>query len=686
MQSTTKQPSDTGHILLVDDEPDNIELMEILLGGAGYRLRSAPGGEEALRSVAEDPPALILLDILMPGVNGFEVCRRLKTDEATRDIPVIFLSVLMESADKIKGFELGAVDYLTKPIQKQEALARIRTHLALAQATKQLRWQNLELNREIAERQQAQEDLQRHKDHLEEVVAERTRELAKANEKYQAIFREARDGIILADSETGFILDCNPEFQKQCGRDIQALNSMCFWDLLPEEHSRAGREAYESIARNGEGSREIELRRPDGTCLFGEYVAKVIAFPERNCVQLVIRDVTERKRLLEELAKSHRYITNIFDSMPSQIIGVDLQGMLTHWNLAAGAASGRTLEEVKGKPLEEIIPRFAAHRENIALAIRERRPVSVERQPCQEGGAPCYQDILFYPLLADRIDGVVIRVDDVTEHVRISNMLIQSEKMASMGGLAAGMAHEINNPLGGILQSAQVLRMRFEPELPANVTVAQECNSTMEAIRCYFEKRQGDKLLESIRESCVRAAKIVRSMLDFSRKSDSTRTLACVNDILDKSIELASADYDLKKQYDFRHITIIKSYDESRPVVFCIQSEIEQVLLNLLKNAAQALAGKASDDRTPTITLSTMRIDEAVRIVVEDNGPGIEENIRRRVFDPFFTTKEPGEGTGLGLSVSYNILVNNHEGMIAVESEPGAWTRFIIDLPLRATA
>lgn len=684
MTEKQESPISNGYILVIDDNENNVELLEVILSKAGYLVRSAPDGPQGLLAARNDPPTLILLDILMPGMDGFEVCRRLKADEATRDIPVIILSALMETTDKTRGFELGAVDYLTKPVQAQEALARIKTHMALSSVTKQLSIQNLQLHREVADRKRAEAELRRHKNQLEEVVAARTLELTEANQKFRAIFTEAMDGIVLTSPETGFIVDCNPEFQRQCGRDNQALRYMRIWQLLPEANSEEGRKAYESIVQAGVGSREIELRRPDGTVLFAEYMAKVVVLPGHSFVQFIVRDVTERRRLEEELAKSHHYIRNIFDSMPSQIIGVDSQGKVTHLNLAASESIGLSFDAIQGKSLEEVIPQMATHLESIKQAIQERRPVSIERQPCWDEGQLCYQNIMFYPLVANNIDGVVIRVDNVTEHVRISDILIQSEKMASVGGLAAGMAHEINNPLGSIVQSAQVLQKRFEPDHPMNIKAAAECGCTMQNINCYVEKREAVQFLESIRESGGRASKIVRTMLDFSRKSDSGRTMVNVNEILDKSIELASSDYDLKKKYDFRRISVIRRYNSDLPPIYCIRSEIEQVMLNLLKNAAQALAEQGSQDRAPTITLTTSREGDRVRVVVEDNGPGIEETILRRIFDPFFTTKQPGEGTGLGLAVSYYIISTNHDGTILAESEPGAWTRFVIELPFQA--
>lgn len=164
--STRNSAVPTGDILVVDDTVANLKLLANILSDAGYPVRPAADGELALRSMRARQPALILLDIRMPGVDGFEVCRRLKADEHTRDIPVIFLSSLTDTADKTKGFELGAVDYIAKPYHAQEVLARVKAHLALAAAKEQLRTQNLQLQQvneqltvEIAERKWAEKAL-----------------------------------------------------------------------------------------------------------------------------------------------------------------------------------------------------------------------------------------------------------------------------------------------------------------------------------------------------------------------------------------------------------------------------------------------------------------------------------------------------------------------------------------------
>ena len=139
----------TGKILAVDDTPNSLRLLTDILKEEGYEVRSAISGELALHAAASHPPDLVLLDIRMPEMDGYEVCRRLKADPATLDVPVIFVSAVSETDEKVKGFEMGAVDFVTKPYQRDELMARVRTHL--------------ELNR------------LRH--HLEDLVEERTAEL-----------------------------------------------------------------------------------------------------------------------------------------------------------------------------------------------------------------------------------------------------------------------------------------------------------------------------------------------------------------------------------------------------------------------------------------------------------------------------------------------------------------------------
>jgi len=146
-------------------------------------------------------------------------------------------------------------------------------------------------------------------------------------------------------------------------------------------------------------------------------------------------------------------------------------------------------------------------------------------------------------------------------------------------------------------------------------------------------------------------------------------------------VELSSKDYDLKKRFDFRRIAIERRYEPGVPLVRCSPTQIEQVAMNLLRNAAQAMTSNPQD-RPPRIILGVRQEGGDAVFVVEDNGPGLDESELGRIFEPFYTTKPPGVGTGLGLSVSYFIVTQNHGGSMSAESLPGSFTRFTVRLPL----
>ncbi len=260
--------------------------------------------------------------------------------------------------------------------------------------------------------------------------------------------------------------------------------------------------------------------------------------------------------------------------------------------------------------------------------------------------------------------------------------MIQSEKMMSVGGLAAGMAHEINNPLSGILQCAQVVRNRLLGDTPVARERARAAGCALEAAHRFVAAGDIPALLDAMRDSAARAAKIVSNMLDFSRRVEKDKVPFDLHVIVDAALELCASDYDLKKKYDFGRIRLERDFDPDLPQVPCTPTQVEQVVMNLLRNAAQAMAG-ATD---PVLTLRTRREGDHAVLEVEDNGPGMEESVRRRAFEPFFTTKKPGEGTGLGLSVSYYIVATNHDGGMEVFSRPGQGTRFVIRLPLTPPA
>ncbi len=284
-----------------------------------------------------------------------------------------------------------------------------------------------------------------------------------------------------------------------------------------------------------------------------------------------------------------------------------------------------------------------------------------------------------------RIAGIA---KDTTERIKTQELMIQTEKMMSLGGLAAGIAHEINNPLAGMIQTSDVLNRRLtHGDMPANVKAAETAGISMDAIRTFMEIRGIPKMLERIHESGSRAAEIVQNMLSFSRKSSSAVVPYDLAGLLDRALVLAGSDYDLKKKFDFRQIEIVREYEENLPKVPCQEGKIRQVLLNILRNGAEAMQEEqtaGASDKKPRFVLRLAHEPGAgmVRIEIEDNGPGMDDATRKRIFEPFFTTKETDQGTGLGLSVSYFIVTDNHHGTMNVESQAGQGTKFIVRLPL----
>ncbi len=220
--------------------------------------------------------------------------------------------------------------------------------------------------------------------------------------------------------------------------------------------------------------------------------------------------------------------------------------------------------------------------------------------------------------------------------------------MASVGEMTAGVAHEINNPLTGIIGYAQLLMDRKDIPLDA--------------------KRD----LAAINEGAQRVAGIVKRLLTFSRQVKPERRLVDINEIIESTLLLR--DYHLRTN----NINVITKLDPHLPETIADPGQIQQVLLNLIVNAETEMKLAHGGGK---LTITTRKCDGNIEIRVKDNGPGIKPEIMDRIFDPFFTTREVGEGTGLGLSLCYGI-VKEHKGNIYAESKPGEGATFIVELPI----
>ncbi|MHC1743653.1 MAG: PAS domain S-box protein [Syntrophobacteraceae bacterium] len=441
---------------------------------------------------------------------------------------------------------------------------------------------------------------------------------------------------------------------------------------------------HEAVERFAPWQYEGQFIKPNGSRIWFQGIST----PHREDDEIVfdgfLMDITDRKAAELELRQLRNYLANIIDSMPSVLVGVDAEGRVTQWNRQAHNTTGLEAAAVLGKPLETVYPLLSDKLAGIKETIRSGTVNVEQKVPRRRNGETHYEDVIIYPLVTNGVEGAVIRVDDVSERVRLEEMMIQSEKMLSVGGLAAGMAHEINNPLAGLLQTAMVLENRLCGDLEANHRAAEAAGISMAAIRSYLDARDLIGLLENIRESGSRAARIVRNMLEFARKSDRAFSSQDLGEVLDDTLDLAASDYSLKKNYDFRKIEIIREYAVDLPKIPCEKSKIQQVLLNILRNGAEAMAENGTwDGHPPRFVLRTSTDGDMARIDIVDNGPGMDEATRRRVFEPFFTTKPVDRGTGLGLSVSYFIVTEDHHGALSVSSSVGSGTTFTIRLPVQ---
>ena len=277
---------------------------------------------------------------------------------------------------------------------------------------------------------------------------------------------------------------------------------------------------------------------------------------------------------------------------------------------------------------------------------------------------------------------VFVYIQDITDRIQMQEMLMQSEKMLSIGGLASGMAHEINNPLAGMLQNAAVMQNRLIKKSPKNLELAEKLGIDYDRMLDFLEQRNIIKMTCLIKETGERATEIVRNMLSFAKKNESSFKEVDIRKTLDNTIELINNDYDMKKHYDFRKIQITKNYQHNLPNIRVQESKLKQVFMNILKNSAEAMTEKENNEKKPTINIKIFEISNSIKISIENNGPSIPDHVKNRIFEPFFTTKGRDKGTGLGLSISYFIITKDHGGEMYVESDESFGTRFIIKIPL----
>lgn len=568
-------------ILIVDDVPANIKVLAEAFR-EDYKISFAVNGPDALKLAAGDQsPDIILLDIMIPGMDGYEVCRGLKENPKTRDIPVIFITAKSQKEDEALGLEIGAVDYITKPISLPIVQARVKTHL-------ELRARNQELTT------------------LDEIVKTINKEVV-LGDVLRVIIEH---GIVLhPQAQSGFF-------------------------ILPDRQSH-------SFVCAGEVKPKINRRDLQATSVKRDHLEHMLV---EACDEVAPRVYQFRRGKSNAAAAMTAYLGE-----PCSLL---LLGMMVEGKLQGYLVLENWDEE--GSFDTEDFPRLIRYRDHAAAAVLK----AVLLQNVQEKNEALQ---------------------------RTQKQLVMQEKMASLGTLVAGVAHELKNPLN-FVNNFSAIAGELLGELQESIDQLRIRPGDSERIQQVEELFQDLRVnTQTVNEHGLRADHIVRSMMELAGGSAGEWREIPLNPLVEEFAVLAY--HGKRAKNDAAELVLETEFDPRIGEIASVPQSLSRVVINLVNNALDAVADRAEKEGAgyqPRIVVRTkLHENREVEICIEDNGGGIPESLRETVFNPFFTTKPTGKGNiGLGLSICFDIIVQEHQGEIRVESEPNQFTRFRVFLPV----
>jgi PAS domain S-box-containing protein len=518
--------------------------------------------------------------------------------------------------------------------------------------------------RDVTQRKLLEQEVHRYTTQLEQEVAERTQQLSESQKQYKALFDLAADSIFMV-ADDGRVIAVNKREELALGYVEADAVGRQFLDFVPIPHRAVTASLIDKVAMGERQvpTHEIAVRTHAGAVRPVEIDVIRVLDGMKPAMMIQLHDMTERKRLEQqlhryseeleekvrertrEIEETKQYLENLLENANDVIYTLDAEQRFTYVNNKI-EIWGYRKEDLLGRPyLSLLSKRHRGRRLKSTLDIGAKQVYEVE--VVTKAGDVRTVTVSVSPLADSdgKILGVLGIARDITATKKLEQQILNSEKLASVGKLAAGVAHEINNPLGGILN-------------------------------CLYNFRQGtlsherqEEYLFSMEDGLRRVQKIVRQLLEFSQQHEPELSPTGVHEVIERVLVLTN------HIFMAHHIRLEKHLSSDLPLLMVDRHMLEQVFMNLILNAVQAIRGGGS------ITIRTHVSEERCAIQVEDTGSGIPTSVLPRIFDPFFTTKGTGEGTGLGLSVSLGII-ERHGGTIQVESEVGKGSIFTVWLPM----
>jgi two-component system NtrC family sensor kinase len=488
-------------------------------------------------------------------------------------------------------------------------------------------------------------------------------EMLRASEQeFKNLFEHVASGVFIS-SKKGKFLNANQALLDMLGYDSKEefLNIDLPQDLYVKPEDR--RTFQEMMERDGRViDYEVEFKRKDGSTLPILLTGHPRYDPQGNIIgyEGLNVDLTQRKLMEKELREAYDFMNKIVQSSPNAITATDMKGNILIWNQAAEETLGYRASDVIGKMnIRKIYPEGVARK--VMQMLRRDKSGGVGR-------------LSSYPMVYVRRDGEVVEGNlsaaiiydangkeiasvgsfvDLRDRLQMERalrdtqeQLLQSEKLAAMGRLTSQIAHELNNPLYGIMNTLELLKT----EIPAN------------------NKRR--KILDMALSEIIRLSDLLRKMLSFSKPDQEERHPVDINPVLDEILLLH------EKQLKENDINIAATYAKELGLINASKNQLRQVFLNMVANARDAMPNGG------TLSVTTSGDNDNVLVEIADTGTGIREEHLDKIFDSFFTTKGEVKGVGLGLSVCYG-FIEDHGGDIEVKSQVGEGTTFTITLPVR---